>query len=135
MILFPAIDILDGKVVRLRQGKFDEVTQYSDDPVKVAKHWKKEGAEWLHIVDLDGARTGKMKHFNIIKTIAQEVPVKIQVGGGIREKKQIENLLKAGVERVVLDSLRVPQDLAGVVHEPLDGGSSCGEVRSGRRRH
>jgi len=107
MIVIPAIDIMNGKVVRLRQGNFDEITQYSNDPLEVAKHWSKQGAEWLHIVDLDGARTGEMKHFDIIKTIAQEVPAKIQAGGGIREREQIKNLLNAGVERVVLGTQAV----------------------------
>ena len=102
MILFPAIDIKDGKVVRLRQGKFSDVTEYSQDPVAMAEHWVAEGAAYLHVVDLDGARTGEMKNFAIISRIAGKVSVPVQMGGGIRTEDDIERLLKAGLRRVVL---------------------------------
>ncbi len=102
MIVFPAIDIKDGKVVRLLQGKFDNMTQYSEDPVMIAKQWENRGAQWLHIVDLDGALTGEMKNIEIIKKIAQSVEIPIQVGGGIREKENIDNLFSFGVTRVVM---------------------------------
>ncbi|MDP8213532.1 MAG: 1-(5-phosphoribosyl)-5-[(5-phosphoribosylamino)methylideneamino]imidazole-4-carboxamide isomerase [Candidatus Zapsychrus exili] len=102
MIIFPAIDIKDGRVVRLLQGKFDRVTQYSKDPVSTAKYWQEKGAEWIHVVDLDGALTGKVKNFETIKNIVEAVDVPIQIGGGIREEKDIEKLIDAGVSRVIL---------------------------------
>lgn len=102
MIIFPAIDIKDGKVVRLFQGKFDEVTEYSGDPVQVAKKWQEQGAQWLHVVDLDGAKTGKMHNSGVITEIAQGIDIPIQVGGGIRTRDDIRRLIDGGVARVVL---------------------------------
>ena len=84
MIIFPAIDINGGKVVRLRQGKFSDVTEYSLDPLSVAQKWVDAGAQWIHIVDLDGALHGEMKNSDIIEKITKSVSVPIQVGGGIR---------------------------------------------------
>ena len=102
MILFPAIDIKGGKVVRLFQGKFDEVTEYSGDPLVVAQKWQQQGAEWLHVVDLDGAKTGTMQNRDAIIEIAKKVLVPIQVGGGIRSREDIQRLIDGGVERVIL---------------------------------
>ena len=102
MIVFPAIDIKDGKVVRLSQGKFQEVTIYSTDPVGVAKKWETTGAAWLHVVDLDGAEKGEMKNFDIISEIAKSVKIPVQMGGGIRTVADIEKLLSAGVARIIL---------------------------------
>ena len=102
MIVIPAIDIKDGKIVRLSQGKFDEMTIYSTDPVGVAKRWEATGASWLHVVDLDGAEKGAMKNFNIIDEIAKAVKIPIQVGGGIRTDEDIEKLLNHGIARVIL---------------------------------
>ena len=102
MILFPAIDIKEGKVVRLLQGKFDKVTEYSKDPIAMAMHWKSLGAKWLHIVDLDGARTGIMANINAIRTIAKTSGIPIQVGGGVRSLEIIEQLVEHKVSRVVL---------------------------------
>jgi len=108
--LFPAIDIMKGKVVRLFQGQFDASTEYSKDPVQMAKFWQEQGAQWLHIVDLDGAFNGEPRNFDIIKTIAQEVNIPIQVGGGIRNLKTVELLLTNKVGRVVLGT-RIIEDL------------------------
>lgn len=102
MIIFPAIDIKDGKVVRLFQGKFDEVTEYSGDPLVVAQKWQQQGAQWLHVVDLDGARTGTMQNHDVIIEIAKKVPIPIQVGGGIRGREDIQRLIDGGVARVIL---------------------------------
>lgn len=102
MILFPAIDIQDGKVVRLLQGKFDQVTEYSQDPVSVAKQWESQGAQWLHVVDLDGAKTGTIKNKDIVLKIARSVKIPVQMGGGIRTKEDIAYLIEGGVARVVL---------------------------------
>lgn len=102
MIIFPAIDIREGKVVRLIQGKFDQVTEYAQDPLIVAKEWVKKGAQWLHCVDLDGALHGEMKNIDVILNIAKEINIPIQVGGGIRDKKTIEKLIEGNIARVIL---------------------------------
>jgi len=102
MIIFPAIDIKEGNVVRLLQGKFDEVTEYSGAPAATAKLWKDKGAQWLHVVDLDGAQTGEMQNIEIILRIAQSVNIPIQTGGGIRKKEDIQKLLEGGIARVIL---------------------------------
>lgn len=102
MIIFPAIDIKEGKVVRLLQGKFDKVTEYHHDPAFVAKQWEEKGAQWLHIVDLDGAKQGTMQNQPAILKIAQAVHIPTQVGGGIRNKEDIQTLIGGGVSRVVL---------------------------------
>ncbi len=102
MILIPAIDIKDGKVVRLFQGKFSEVTQYVDDPLSMARKWEDLGAKWLHLVDLDGAKDGVMFNQEIIKKIAQTVKIPVEVGGGIRSQQTIDELIKANVARVIL---------------------------------
>ncbi len=102
MILYPAIDIKNGKCVRLRQGKFDDVTVYGDDPVMVAEQWASQGGEFLHIVDLDGALEGETANKRVISKIASSVKVPIEVGGGIRTMETIENYLKSGIARVIL---------------------------------
>ena len=102
MIIFPAIDIKDGKVVRLFQGKFDEVTEYSGDPLVVAQNWQQKGAQWLHVVDLDGAKTGEMHNRDTIIAIAKKVSVPVQVGGGIRSGEDIQRLIEGGAARVIL---------------------------------
>jgi len=109
MIIFPAIDIKNGKVVRLFQGKFDEVTEYSGDPLVVAQNWRQKGAQWLHVVDLDGAKTGKMQNIDVIIAIAKKVSIPIQVGGGIRSREDIQRLIDGGVARVILGT-RVIRD-------------------------
>ncbi len=102
MIIFPAIDIKDGKVVRLLQGKFDEVTEYNQDPLVVAQKWKDMGAEWLHLVDLDGAKDGQMQNREIICDIAQKIGIPVEVGGGVRSEEDIAALINGGVARVIL---------------------------------
>ena len=102
MIIFPAIDIKGGKVVRLFQGKFDEVTEYSGDPLVVAQKWQQQGAKWLHVVDLDGAKTGTMQNHDVIIEIAKKIPIPVQVGGGIRSREDIQRLIDGGVARVIL---------------------------------
>ena len=82
MILFPAIDIKDGKVVRLRQGNYADMKIYDVDPIDVAKSYKEAGAEWMHVVDLDGAKTGKAMNYGIITNIVKEVGINVEVGGG-----------------------------------------------------
>ncbi len=101
MLIIPAIDLKDGCVVRFVQGKFDKKV-YSRDPLKTAKHWIKAGAKFLHIVDLDGALSGKPKNLNIVKAIVENVDVPIEFGGGVRNTEIIRELLDLGVKRVVL---------------------------------
>lgn len=104
MILYPAIDIKGGKCVRLSQGDFAQVTTYSEDPVGVAKRWKDEGARWLHIVDLDGARMGLPNTVNleVLRRIIRQVGLPVQFGGGARSAEIVERLLNIGVTRVVV---------------------------------
>src|SRR5215831_11821234 len=113
MKIYPAIDILGGKAVRLKQGRKAEATVYGD-PVEMATKWVNKGAEWLHVVDLDGAFLGKLKNLDLLRQIAAAVPnAKIQVGGGIRTMTVVDSLLDAGIQRVVLGTAAV-QDPAFV---------------------
>ena len=108
MLLIPAIDLKDGKCVRLKQGDMSQVTVYSDDPVSVARRWVDAGARRLHIVDLDGASDGKPVNSVIIHEIADSCPdVPIQVGGGIRDEETIQEYLDAGVRFVILGTKAV----------------------------
>ena len=102
--VYPAVDIRGGKCVRLYQGDYDLEFCYFENPLEAAMLWQAEGAEWLHIIDLDGARSGKTENIEIIKRIVEETGLKIQVGGGIRNLETIRNYLQAGVERVILGS-------------------------------
>lgn len=107
MLLFPAIDLKEGKVVRLLQGRMEEATVYSEDPLESAQDFAGQGARYLHIVDLDGAFTGRPVNDEIIRRIVQNVALKIQVGGGIRTLERIAELLDLGVERVILGTIAV----------------------------
>src|SRR5204863_4869685 len=107
MKIYPAIDILGGKAVRLVQGRQNEATVYGD-PLEMAKKWVSKGAEWLHVVDLDGAFQGKPKNFEVLRDMAAALPnAKIQVGGGIRDMSAVESLLDSGIQRVVLGTAAV----------------------------
>jgi phosphoribosylformimino-5-aminoimidazole carboxamide ribotide isomerase len=108
MLLIPAIDLKDGKCVRLRQGRMDEDTVYSDDPVAMAEHWVEAGARRLHIVDLNGAIQGRPVNIQIIRRIAERLPkVPIQVGGGIRNEDTIQTYLDAGVSYTIIGTRAV----------------------------
>lgn len=100
--LFPAIDLRDGKVVRLTQGDYDRQTTYADDPLAQAKVFEDAGATWLHLVDLDGARSGRMVHARQVETICKNTNLKVEVGGGVRGEEAIDLLLDCGVTRVIL---------------------------------
>ena len=102
MILFPAIDILDGKAVRLARGEFDQRTVYDADPVDAARRWVGEGARALHVVDLDGARSGAPVNLDHVRRIAGAVEVPVQVGGGLRTIDAVNDVLGAGAARVIL---------------------------------
>ncbi|MFC1668348.1 1-(5-phosphoribosyl)-5-[(5-phosphoribosylamino)methylideneamino]imidazole-4-carboxamide isomerase [Chlamydiota bacterium] len=102
MDIYPAIDIKQGKCVRLEQGLEDKEKVYSEDPVSMGLHWQNEGAKFLHIVDLDGAFTGKLVHISLVENIVKSLALFSQCGGGIRELDDIEMLLSAGVSRAII---------------------------------
>jgi len=109
MILYPAIDIFNGNAVRLQRGDYEQMTIYSNDPVSVALGFKKAGATAIHIVDLEGARSGIPASYKVIENIASESGMFIQVGGGIRTSETIEKYLSAGIKRVILGTAAVSQ--------------------------
>jgi phosphoribosylformimino-5-aminoimidazole carboxamide ribotide isomerase len=107
MLLIPALDLLDGKCVRLHQGDFAQSTEYSEDPVAMAKHWQDTGAEWLHVVDLNGARAGQPVHLDTLAAIREAAPsLRLELGGGLRAMDTIEQAL-AVADRVVLGTVAV----------------------------
>lgn len=106
MIILPAIDIKDNSCVRLRQGDFDEVTVYSEDPGSLARMWEDEGAEFLHLVDLDGARSESLINKESIEEMVK-VGIPVQIGGGIRSLEKVDYLLKLGVNRVILGTAAI----------------------------
>lgn len=107
MELIPAIDLLDGKVVRLHQGRYDEVTVYDDDPVAMAMRFEAEGATRLHVVDLEGARSGEPAHVAVIQEILRATALQVQVGGGVRNASVASRWLDAGAARVVLGTVLI----------------------------
>ena len=102
MILYPAIDISEGRAVRLRQGHFDEVTVYQDDPLDAARSWMQAGARFLHVVDLDGARAGRPENLQHLQRITSELDAPVQYGGGLRSLPAVRDALRAGAQRVIL---------------------------------
>lgn len=124
MILFPAIDIKDNKCVRLTQGKFDQINVYSGDPVEMAKKWQDMGAEYLHVIDLDGAKNEGFQNRKSIEKIVKSIKIPMQTGGGIRNEERIKNLLEIGVERVIVGTMAIEQqelltELAKIYKEHL----------------
>lgn len=107
MNIFPAIDIIDGKAVRLFKGDYSQKTVYNNSPLEVAKSFEKAGASYLHLVDLDGAKSGDTPNYEIIKSIAQSTSLKIEIGGGIRSEEVIKRYLDAGVMRVILGTVAI----------------------------
>lgn len=104
MKIYPAIDLLHNQCVRLRQGRADQATVYSDDPVAMALRWEREGGGFLHLVDLDGAFAGEPRHTALVSAIAAAVHIPVEVGGGLRTDEHVRELLDAGVRRVILGS-------------------------------
>lgn len=102
MILYPAIDIAEGRAVRLVQGDFDAETVYADSPLEAARAWVQAGARYLHVVDLDGARTGTPQNLHHLEAIAGELGVPVQVGGGLRSVEAVRDAIAAGASRVIL---------------------------------
>jgi len=102
VILYPAVDISDGRAVRLRQGDFDDVTVYEDDPLAAARAWADAGARFLHVVDLDGARSGAPRSLDHLRHITEALEVPVQYGGGLRSLPAVRDALRAGAARVIL---------------------------------
>lgn len=109
MDILPAIDLIDGQCVRLIQGEYDKKITYKDDPVAQAKEFFDAGAQWLHVVDLDGAKQGRPVNADVVADIAKQVPMKIELGGGIRDEAAIITMLEAGVTRLILGSSAIKQ--------------------------
>jgi phosphoribosylformimino-5-aminoimidazole carboxamide ribotide isomerase len=107
LILYPAIDIRGGKAVRLVQGDYDQEKAYDDDPVVAARRWVDDGAQWLHVVDLDGARAGEPVNLEHLRRIVAAVEVPVQFGGGLRDSKKVEEAISSGADRVVLGTAAV----------------------------
>jgi phosphoribosylformimino-5-aminoimidazole carboxamide ribotide isomerase len=105
MIILPAIDIKDGKCVRLYQGDFDRLTTYDADPVQVARRWQEAGASWLHVVDLDGALKGYPANLEVIRRIRAAVSLRIECGGGMRTLDAMQRILDMGIDRIVLGTI------------------------------
>ncbi|MCI5048499.1 MAG: 1-(5-phosphoribosyl)-5-[(5-phosphoribosylamino)methylideneamino]imidazole-4-carboxamide isomerase [Aquisalinus sp.] len=115
MLIYPAIDLIDGKCVRLAQGAFDAVTQYNDDPLRQLKSFVQDGAEQVHIVDLDGARAGKPVQHDLIGKLTTAAGIAVQAAGGVRTREHVQALLDNGVSRVVIGSLAIlePDQVTG----------------------
>ncbi len=105
--IYPAIDIRGGKCVRLSQGDYNQETIYHENPVEMARNWTEQGAQWLHLVDLDAARSGELANIDVIDSIVSETSIAVQVGGGVRNMDRLERLLQAGVSRVVIGSAAI----------------------------
>lgn len=109
MEIIPAIDLKDGRCVRLYQGDFAQMTVYADDPVAVARAWQAQGATRLHLVDLDGARAGRPQNVDAVLAITQAVQIPVQLGGGLRREEDVEAALALGVERVIIGTAAIAE--------------------------
>ena len=110
MIILPAIDLYEKKTVRLYKGDYANMTVYSDDPLSVAKDFEAAGAEWIHTVDLEGARDGTTPNLDVVAAIAKETSLKVEIGGGIRNIETVERYLAAGVSRVIIGTAAVTDE-------------------------
>ena len=117
MFLFPAIDLFDGKAVRLLRGDYNQMTVYSDNPAEIAQKFQQAGAKHLHLVDLEGAKTGQTPNLKTIQTILEKTDLFTEVGGGIRSMEVIDRYLNAGVDRVILGTAAVTEE--GLVEEAV----------------
>lgn len=109
MNIFPAVDIKDGQCVRLRQGIAHEVTIFSSDPVAMAQQWQDLGAQWLHVIDLDGAFSGQPRNMELIRNLCAQVSIPVQLGGGIRSVQVAEKYLEAGVSRLIIGTVALEE--------------------------
>src|SRR2546421_2690087 len=109
MHIIPAIDLLNGRAVRLLRGEFDTETVYSDDPVEIARRWTDQGAELIHVVDLDGARQGRPVQLDLVRQIAAAAP--IELGGGLRTEADVQQAIEGGARRIVVGTAALDQAL------------------------
>ena len=109
MKLYPAIDLYQGKCVRLEKGAFDKSTTYYDNPLDAAKYWEAQGSKYIHIIDLDGSKDGQFINFNALVNIVQKTNLKVQFGGGIRSMANVETLANIGIDRIIIGSLAIKQ--------------------------
>jgi len=122
VIIFPAVDIKDGQCVRLKQGLADQVTVFADDPAEMALHWAELGAQYLHVVDLDGAFSGRPANFDLIKRICSEIGIPVQLGGGIRDLRTAQAYIEAGVTRLIIGTMALTDpDEFGLLCRELPG--------------
>ena len=122
MIIFPAIDIKDGRCVRLTQGRFDQVSIYNDNPAEVARLWESMGAQNIHLVDLDGAKDGSPASRDMVKSVIDAVDIPVQVGGGIRSLERADQLIELGARRIILGTAAVnDRELTQAVAERYPG--------------
>lgn len=117
MNLYPAIDLFQGKVVRLTQGDFNTCRVYSNDPVETAKAWEQEGAQWIHVVDLEGAKSGQLANGISLSAICRAVKARIEFGGGLRTFEDIQRVLNLGVSRAVIGTKALDQDFLAAMVE------------------
>ena len=110
MKIFPAIDLYDGKAVRLFKGDYAQMTVYGDDPAAIAKEFEKKGAQYVHVVDLEGAKIGSPAHLHVVKAIAEQTNLFIEIGGGIRDMATVEKYLQSGANRVILGTAAVTDE-------------------------
>jgi phosphoribosylformimino-5-aminoimidazole carboxamide ribotide isomerase len=134
LILYPAIDIRGGRAVRLAQGDYERETAYDDDPVVAARRWVDGGARWLHVVDLDGARAGEPLNLEHVRRIVAAVGVPVQLGGGLRDSKKVEEAISSGAERVILGTaaVRDPEMAAAIAGAHGDRVVASVDARSGK---
>ncbi|WP_019499963.1 1-(5-phosphoribosyl)-5-[(5-phosphoribosylamino)methylideneamino]imidazole-4-carboxamide isomerase [Pseudanabaena sp. PCC 6802] len=109
MDVIPALDILDGRCVRLYQGNYDRSEVFGEDPVAIAQRWYDEGTKYLHVVDLNGAKEGSPKNLQVIEAIARSLPIHVQVGGGLRDRSSVSAVLATGVSKAILGTIAVEQ--------------------------
>ena len=107
MYIFPAIDLYDGKAVRLFKGDYQQMTVYSENPIEIARDFEAKGAKFIHMVDLEGARDGSTPNLSIVADVAQNTSLFVEIGGGIRDMETVEKYLSAGVSRVILGTAAV----------------------------
>ncbi len=134
MIIFPAIDLYDGKAVRLLRGDYQNITVYSDAPLKVAQAFEAAGATHIHMVDLEGARSGDMPNLHIVEQVARNTHLSVEIGGGIRDMSAVDRCFAAGVDRVILGTAAVndPDFLQSAVDAYGDRIAVGADVRDGR---
>ncbi len=132
--IYPAIDLKDGRCVRLRQGRAEDATVYGDDPVAMARHWQAEGATFLHLVDLDGAFRGRPAHTEVIRQVVAALDIPVQAGGGIRTDEDLEALIDTGARRAILGTraFREPDQLSRLVDRFGDRVAVGIDAREGR---